>query len=682
MVRLRGEEAGYGDAPTQPNFNQIPNIDFVRIMDKVSSKGVRQKRAVLVGCGVLILCRDNRFHVKRIVRVQDIKGVFRQARPPKKDVGKTEMAVLLCIPNAGPDILLYHPNERKSGYASPVDMTELLRALSFSKSFFNEQLPIKTLQEDGTDHILSHAYLLKPQEYKPPSSHERDLITALDSRVNNIPERIRRKGSGSPLSPGGGGSQASPPGSPQAYGFAAAAGPSPPSLSLTAEDTSGLLSSPPASPSKARVAGDRRVSFAHNVVMGEDGAEARPDEVERKGVATKFGFRVQWAPDDSRTACCVCDRKFTVTRRRHHCRKCGALVCEKCSPYTQSVSGYKEKQRVCVTCYHDVENTSFAHLASEMEQYRFGDADDGDNLASSASGDMPDDEVEDVASIGSTDTGTASTAAAPATAEPAAADEAQVASPTFGDAGGGGGWDAPAAASPATAAQQGEAAAAAAAAAAAEAAEREEEKERKREKKREREKKEKKRRKEKERRRRRRGADVDDDEGTQTSYPHHWSAPPAASPPYPHAAYGSLLAGYPGRPSPGVPQPLHTLLGGPPSSSSPSPYGRQQVPGLPGITVSRPPSHSGESASTHPVLGSSLLGGGSSHSPLLMHGAGGAGGSGGGSPARVASNKEAEAYWSAFVDEFAASEKKLSMYNAPRAQAASVLPPRNHSALL
>jgi len=30
--------------------------------------------------------------------------------------------------------------------------------------------------------------------------------------------------------------------------------------------------------------------------------------------------------------CCVCEAHFTKTRRRHHCRHCGGLCCQACSP--------------------------------------------------------------------------------------------------------------------------------------------------------------------------------------------------------------------------------------------------------------------------------------------------------------------------------------------------------------
>ena len=38
-----------------------------------------------------------------------------------------------------------------------------------------------------------------------------------------------------------------------------------------------------------------------------------------------------WIPDDKAPACMICSDKFTLTTRRHHCRRCGKVVCGKCS---------------------------------------------------------------------------------------------------------------------------------------------------------------------------------------------------------------------------------------------------------------------------------------------------------------------------------------------------------------
>ena len=60
-----------------------------------------------------------------------------------------------------------------------------------------------------------------------------------------------------------------------------------------------------------------------------------------------------WKPDGSSKICSNCDSKFTFTRRRHHCRKCGELVCYKCSSQRVVIAAVdKNKQlRICDLCF-------------------------------------------------------------------------------------------------------------------------------------------------------------------------------------------------------------------------------------------------------------------------------------------------------------------------------------------
>lgn len=66
----------------------------------------------------------------------------------------------------------------------------------------------------------------------------------------------------------------------------------------------------------------------------------------------------KWAPDSSSKACRICNRPFTTyTRRRHHCRECGDLVCHACSPgFAIMAVDYggrdvRKPVRVCNRCY-------------------------------------------------------------------------------------------------------------------------------------------------------------------------------------------------------------------------------------------------------------------------------------------------------------------------------------------
>ncbi|XP_025264184.1 uncharacterized protein LOC105254759 isoform X2 [Camponotus floridanus] len=60
-----------------------------------------------------------------------------------------------------------------------------------------------------------------------------------------------------------------------------------------------------------------------------------------------------WVPDSDAASCMLCDIKFTVLKRRHHCRACGKVLCNKCCnmKYRLEYQGNIDS-RVCVPCYH------------------------------------------------------------------------------------------------------------------------------------------------------------------------------------------------------------------------------------------------------------------------------------------------------------------------------------------
>ena len=60
----------------------------------------------------------------------------------------------------------------------------------------------------------------------------------------------------------------------------------------------------------------------------------------------------KWIPNDKSHLCQVCGKKWRkLTRRRHHCRSCGLMICQACSPYKDYVTGYQDqKVRVCNIC--------------------------------------------------------------------------------------------------------------------------------------------------------------------------------------------------------------------------------------------------------------------------------------------------------------------------------------------
>ncbi|XP_055026367.2 zinc finger FYVE domain-containing protein 26 isoform X2 [Misgurnus anguillicaudatus] len=102
--------------------------------------------------------------------------------------------------------------------------------------------------------------------------------------------------------------------------------------------------------------------------MHTPSSERRPSAKKIRHMATPFTppektpDRKDWIPDHKRHICMVCQReRFTMFNRRHHCRRCGRLVCNSCSSKKMTLDGSEEPVRVCDQCYN------FFHSDSDEE---------------------------------------------------------------------------------------------------------------------------------------------------------------------------------------------------------------------------------------------------------------------------------------------------------------------------
>ncbi|KAM4531586.1 pleckstrin homology domain-containing family F member 2-like [Odontesthes bonariensis] len=93
-------------------------------------------------------------------------------------------------------------------------------------------------------------------------------------------------------------------------------------------------------------------------------------------------FAVSWIPDQAAEKCLRCLCKFTNTMRRHHCRKCGFLVCKQCSKKRAVIDHIHptKLQRICKRCHQLIEE-------EEKSRLRVGSTGEDDNGGTSSDDD-------------------------------------------------------------------------------------------------------------------------------------------------------------------------------------------------------------------------------------------------------------------------------------------------------
>uniref|UniRef100_A0A8C6TMU2 FYVE-type domain-containing protein n=1 Tax=Neogobius melanostomus TaxID=47308 RepID=A0A8C6TMU2_9GOBI len=65
-----------------------------------------------------------------------------------------------------------------------------------------------------------------------------------------------------------------------------------------------------------------------------------------------------WVKDEGGDSCSGCSVRFSLTERRHHCRNCGQLFCQKCSRFQSEIKRLKISSpvRVCQNCYFNLQH--------------------------------------------------------------------------------------------------------------------------------------------------------------------------------------------------------------------------------------------------------------------------------------------------------------------------------------
>lgn len=94
---------------------------------------------------------------------------------------------------------------------------------------------------------------------------------------------------------------------------------------------------------------------------------------------------MSWQPDSAVVACPLCSRGFHLLFRRHHCRRCGRVVCGECSlscaVYDPPVLSPREEQytappwRTCDSCVDELANDRTQARSDPIEMPRRKDDD-------------------------------------------------------------------------------------------------------------------------------------------------------------------------------------------------------------------------------------------------------------------------------------------------------------------
>ncbi|KAJ7985882.1 hypothetical protein DPEC_G00345070 [Dallia pectoralis] len=85
--------------------------------------------------------------------------------------------------------------------------------------------------------------------------------------------------------------------------------------------------------------------------------ECRSKRLQLAGRVPGCTFATAWIPNQASAVCMRCSVTFTVNRRRHHCRRCGFVVCQTCSKDRALMEHISSKPvRVCRLCNLSLKN--------------------------------------------------------------------------------------------------------------------------------------------------------------------------------------------------------------------------------------------------------------------------------------------------------------------------------------
>ncbi|XP_060889367.1 pleckstrin homology domain-containing family F member 1 [Labrus mixtus] len=128
--------------------------------------------------------------------------------------------------------------------------------------------------------------------------------------------------------------------------------------------------------------------------------ECKSRLLQSSGRTPGSAFAVTWIPDQASAICMRCSDKFSLTQRRHHCRRCGFVVCGACSKKRAVIAHIHPTKcvRVCNMCHASLSGTE----AENQETCRVrGDStgkmsSDGDEAEGSSEEEEAEEQMEDL----------------------------------------------------------------------------------------------------------------------------------------------------------------------------------------------------------------------------------------------------------------------------------------------
>ncbi|KAH7645903.1 run domain containing protein [Dermatophagoides farinae] len=91
----------------------------------------------------------------------------------------------------------------------------------------------------------------------------------------------------------------------------------------------------------------------NELALEEIGKQLQDSKLEIESLREYNGHlkEAAWARDSDVNCCKHCEQKFTISRRKHHCRSCGEIFCNNCSNNEMPLPSSKKPVRVCDHCH-------------------------------------------------------------------------------------------------------------------------------------------------------------------------------------------------------------------------------------------------------------------------------------------------------------------------------------------